>query len=122
MNEIEILYKVRKTIYELLEDRGYRISEIDKNETLDEFKTIFIQYPSREELTFITCKKNNENDRIIIFFPSIKKVGMAALNIYTNRAIEEGIKRVILVIRGNITSYCKTAIFSKIKEDIDIED
>ena len=99
MNEIEILYKVRKTIYELLEDRGYRISEIDKNETLDEFKTIFIQYPSREELTFITCKKNNENDRIIIFFPSIKKVGMAALNIYTNRAIEEGIKKTVKLLK-----------------------
>ena len=42
--ELNHIFKVRKTLIELLEDRGYKINDIDKNISFEEFIILFDEH------------------------------------------------------------------------------
>jgi hypothetical protein len=41
IDEPTILYKVRKTIFQMLRDRGYTVSEQTFSQSLEDFKNIY---------------------------------------------------------------------------------
>ena len=51
LDETTILFKVRKTVFQMLRDRGYTVSDQSYSQTLDEFKGTF--NGSRESLNML---------------------------------------------------------------------
>ena len=54
LDETTILFKVRKTVFQMLRDRGYTVSDQSYSQTLDEFKGTF--NGSRESLNMLFQK------------------------------------------------------------------
>ena len=54
IDEATILFKVRKTVFQLLRDRGYTVSDQSFNQTIDDFKANY--NGSRESLSMLFQK------------------------------------------------------------------
>ena len=65
--ECSDLYRVRKTLCQMLDDRGYVISEDDLTMNLTEFKEMFVGdngKVSRERCQITTCKESDASDQV----------------------------------------------------------
>ena len=61
------LYRVRKTLCQMLDDRGYVISEEDLTMNLTDFKELFMGDNgkiSRERCQITTCKESDSTDQV----------------------------------------------------------
>jgi len=106
------LYRVYKTLIELLNDRGYLVAQEDISEEV--FIERFKLTPnasgviSRESLFLLHSKRDDPSEQIFVFFPDEeKKVGIATINRYLQRMAEERIGKAILVLREGLTSFAK---------------
>lgn len=119
------IFRVIKTCYEMLRDRGYEIEDSEINMTRKEFiakhspnnDTIAIR---REDLTFLKYKPDN-TDPIYVFFPEPLKIGVGVLRAYMDRMRVENIQRAIVVVRVGMTPGAKagkTAMASMFQLDI----
>ena len=85
-DETTILFRVRKTVFQMLRDRGYTVSDQSYSQTNDSFKNEF--NGSRESLNMLFQKSDaidqsqtsadtfaiNEQ-KILVFYPGDDKVG-----------------------------------------------
>ena len=104
------LFRIRKTCLKMLQKRGYVVDE----EQLDMTKETFIQTwgenPTRDAMTILAEKADNETDQIFVFFPEDEKVGVKPIKTYCDRMKEEGVHQAIIVVKQNITPFAKTAL------------
>lgn len=49
-------------------------------------------------------------DQIFVFFPDDEKVGVKPIRSYSEKMLEEEVKRAIIVIKGGITPFARSAI------------
>lgn len=108
-------WRVRRTIFEMLADRGYAVSDKFKNETLDEFRALWSQTESegggRERLIILLGKMDEPKDKIIVFFPEDnKRVGVKPIRLLAEKMDEKQISRAILVVQQPLTGFARTAI------------
>jgi len=68
MDEVTKLFYVRKTLIQMLIDRGYLVSAAQKDETLEEFKQKY-QDLRRDQLTLWLRQKDDPTEQIFVFFP-----------------------------------------------------
>lgn len=45
MGEERVLYRVRKTVFEMLRDRGYKITDAQIEESYEEFEKTYLEKP-----------------------------------------------------------------------------
>ncbi len=111
---LEKFWKSRKTILEVLTDRGYPIDKKDFL-TYDEFvawanDTESIDEETLKENMGLTYEINNQPDsKIIIFWPKEPKLGTNIRTIY-QKMEEENVKRAIIVIDNSVTSFGSSII------------
>ena len=72
----ERLYRVRRTVLQMLRDRGYYVDLADIDETEDAFTEKFTQMPNRDAMTILVQKKDNPSDQIYVFWPTDPKIGV----------------------------------------------
>lgn len=108
--EASRLFRVYKTISSMLSKRGYMVSREMKDMTPTDFTNRFGEYPSREGLTILVEKADNETDQLFVFFPEDEKVGVKPIKILTDRMKDESVSSAILVLRGDITPFAKQAV------------
>lgn len=112
--EVTRLYRVRRTVLEMLRDRGYVISDTsteDLGKTAAEFENNFTASGySRESLTMFKQRRNNAADQIYVFFPRDVKLGKAAVDEYKRRLMNEGVSRAIIVLQGPMTPSANKAV------------
>jgi DNA-directed RNA polymerase I, II, and III subunit RPABC1 len=104
------LFRVYKTVAGMLNKRGYMVSSDLRQMTPDHFSSRFGENPTREALTMLVEKADDETDQLFVFFPDDDKVGVKPIKIYTDRMKEENVTNAILVIRGDITPFAKQAL------------
>lgn len=100
---LEKLWKSRRTILEILEDRGFIIPDSDKL-TLEEF----IEWAGDDDEKTIRnammlCYENIECEKILVYWPIEPSLGTNVKLIY-NEMIEKKIKKSIIVINTKVTS------------------
>jgi len=88
----------------------YMISSDIREMTPAYFVSRFGENPTREALTILVEKADDETDQMFVFFPEDEKVGVKPIMIFTDRMKEENVTNAILVLRGDITSFAKTAL------------
>ncbi|KAL3763992.1 hypothetical protein ACHAW5_007611 [Stephanodiscus triporus] len=108
--EASRLFRVYKTISSMLAKRGYMVSREMKEMTPMDFTQRFGEYPSREGLTILVEKSDDETNQLFVFFPEDEKVGVKPIKILTDRMKDESVSNAILVLRGDITPFAKQAV------------
>ncbi|EOA29561.1 hypothetical protein CARUB_v10016024mg [Capsella rubella] len=97
--EIKKLFLVRRTLMQMLKDRGYSIADSDITMSLAEFIEKYGENMNRKALVTLKAKKNDDNDKLYIFFPKRPKVGVAEMKKYTSKLKSDNVFRAILVVQ-----------------------
>ncbi|TKY44617.1 DNA-directed RNA polymerases II and IV subunit 5A [Spatholobus suberectus] len=108
--EIARLYRIRKTVMQMLRDRSYLVGDFEINMSKHEFKSKYGEHMKREDLVINKSKKDNSGDQIYVFFPEEVKVGVKTMKTYTNRMNSENVYRAILVLQTNLTPFARTCV------------
>ncbi|CAL1414357.1 unnamed protein product [Linum trigynum] len=108
--EITRLWRIGKTVYQMLRDRGYLVVESEDKISKHQFISKHGQNMKREDLTIQKSKKNDSMDKIYVFFPEEAKVGVKTMKTYINRMKTENVFRAILVVQHNLTPFAKTCV------------
>merc|ERR1719221_1252040 len=104
------LYRVYKTISSLLTKRGYMVSREMRDMTPLDFTQRFGEFPSREGLTILVEKADDDTNQLFVFFPEDEKVGVKPIKILTDRMREESVSNAILVLKADITPFARQAV------------
>ncbi|KAK1264688.1 hypothetical protein QJS04_geneDACA023814 [Acorus gramineus] len=104
------LFRIRRTVMQMLKDRGYLVGDFEINMTRAQFIEKFGESVKREDLVINKSLRNNPGDQIYIFFPDEPKVGMKTLKTYANRMKQDNVNRAILVVQHNLTPFAKQAL------------
>lgn len=58
------LFRIRRTVMEMLRDRGYEVPDAEFRRSPEQFRTTFGTAPNRHTLNFCTSKCSNPDDRV----------------------------------------------------------
>ncbi|GER40354.1 DNA-directed RNA polymerase family protein [Striga asiatica] len=122
--ELTRLYRIRRTVMQMLRDRGYMVGDFEIEMTRNQFLEKFGDSFKREDLFIMKGMRNNSSEQIYVFFPDDQKVGVKTMKTYTNRMKEEGVHRAILVVQQNLTPFargCISEISSKFHLEVFLE-
>ncbi|EOD16322.1 hypothetical protein EMIHUDRAFT_430670 [Emiliania huxleyi CCMP1516] len=102
------LYRVRRTIHQMLRDRHYMIDQSDIDMSEEDFARSYTG--EREGLTIQAQRRDDPTDQIFVFWPTDPKVGVKPIKRYMDRMNEDDVKRAILVVQQSLTAFAKQAI------------
>lgn len=105
-------FRARKTCCEMLEDRGYLVSDLDKMESFKAFQARFHQAESQRSRMLVlgTGIKDPEKKVMVFFSDENKKIGVKPIRDLTDKMAERNIQRAILVVQSPLTVFAKDAI------------
>ncbi|XP_031478771.1 DNA-directed RNA polymerases II and IV subunit 5A-like isoform X2 [Nymphaea colorata] len=101
------LWRVRRTILQMLRDRHYNVDDSELKMNLNEFADRFGQSVNRDDLIIKAPKTDDRNDHIFVFFIGEAKVGVKIMRAYAERMRSENVLRGILVVREQLTPSSK---------------
>lgn len=110
MSTGERIYRVRRTILQMLRDRGYLVDQADVDQSEEDFFEKFSTSPQRDMLTLLVQKRDDPSDQLFVFWPVDPKVGVKPIKRYMERMNEEDVKRAILVVQQNLTAFARQAL------------
>ncbi|KAG8378329.1 hypothetical protein BUALT_Bualt08G0126100 [Buddleja alternifolia] len=108
-DEVTRLYRIRRTVMEMLKDRGYLVTEEEIKMSMSTFIEKLGDNMKREDLVISRNLCNDSSDQIYVFFPD-EKVGVQTMKTYITRMKEEGVHRAILVVQQKLTSSAQACI------------
>ncbi|XP_073146648.1 DNA-directed RNA polymerases II and IV subunit 5A-like [Henckelia pumila] len=118
--EITQLYRTRKTVMQMLRDRGYVVGDFEIEMSKAHFIQKYGENMKRVDLFIVKAMRDNSSDQIYVFFPEEPKVGVKTVKTYINRMKEDGVHRAILVVQQNLTPCARTCI-SEISSKFNLE-
>jgi DNA-directed RNA polymerase I, II, and III subunit RPABC1 len=104
------LFRVYRTITNMLGKRGYMVTTEMREMTPASFRERFGEFPSRESLTMLVEKADDESNQLFVFFPEDEKVGVKPIKVYTDRMRGENVGNAIMILRVDITPFAKQAV------------
>mmetsp|Transcript_20164 Transcript_20164/g.47695 ORF Transcript_20164/g.47695 Transcript_20164/m.47695 type:complete len:213 (+) Transcript_20164:45-683(+) len=115
IDEVTKLWRVRKTVFQMLHDRGYYVSEKSLEEKKEEFEKVWKeaqdQGAGRERFLILVNHTNQTDKQLIVFFPDeSKRVGVKPIRILAEKMDERKIREAILVVKQPLTPLARTAI------------
>ncbi|KAL6183593.1 hypothetical protein ACLB2K_045004 [Fragaria x ananassa] len=108
--EITRLYRVRRTVMQMLKDGEYLVTESDINMTKEQFRSTYGENMKREDLDINKEKRSDSSDQIYVFFPNEAKVGVNTMRDYTKRMQSQNVFRAILVSQTKLTPFATRCI------------
>ncbi|CAH2069579.1 unnamed protein product [Thlaspi arvense] len=113
-DEITRLFKVRRTVLQMLRDRGYTIEESDLDLKREEFVQKFCKAMNKvnKEALFIAANKGpNPEDKIYVFYPEGPKVGVPVIKKdVVMKMRDDKVPRGIVVVPLPITGAARSAL------------
>ena len=110
IDECTKLWRVRRTVLQMLSDRGYLVPSVEKDLGFAQFKERFGDHPRRESLVMPFPRVSDPTDVIIVFFADEVKVGVKTIKAYFDQMESEKIKRGILVLQSKLSSFAKNML------------
>ncbi|KAF7327528.1 DNA-directed RNA polymerase RPB5 subunit [Mycena kentingensis (nom. inval.)] len=106
------LWKVNRTIHELVKDRGFQVADDEITMDLASFREQFSSNGSvdRNRLNFYTNSRVNPSDQIFIFFSDERNVGVKTMRKLLNILEEKAIQRGVIVFPSTMTSSARKVI------------
>lgn len=106
----ERMFRARRTVLEMLRDRGYMVDQSDVEQEEQDFYEKHGNSPQRDALTLLVQKRDDPTEQIFVFWPADPKVGVKPIKRYMERMNEEDVKRAILVVQQNLTAFARQAL------------
>jgi DNA-directed RNA polymerases I, II, and III subunit RPABC1 len=114
------VYRARKTVCEMLVDRGFIVDDQDLKQRSDELRERLhidhdssfgasVSIDSRSKLQFIAPRRENPTDNIIVFFPT-DKLGIKTVKEYVETMQNHGICHAIIVTQNQSTAQARKAL------------
>lgn len=100
------LWRVYGTVHQLVNDRGYEVTQAELSLSLADFLVNFAASGSiidRAALNFLVQHGKNPEDKLFVFFPEDLSVGVKPIRTYLERMNEQGVYRAIIVYRNSMT-------------------
>mmetsp|Transcript_34416 Transcript_34416/g.67278 ORF Transcript_34416/g.67278 Transcript_34416/m.67278 type:complete len:217 (-) Transcript_34416:1093-1743(-) len=118
--EILSLFKVRRTILQMLRDRSYVVFETQEDLEMPRFlfeqKFVKNFQVIRSDLEINRSKWLSDNTRILVVFIEGEKekstIGVKSIRGFCERIKQEGFQNSIIILHGKLTSHAKQAINS----------
>mmetsp|Transcript_1132 Transcript_1132/g.4051 ORF Transcript_1132/g.4051 Transcript_1132/m.4051 type:complete len:209 (-) Transcript_1132:80-706(-) len=113
MEPLARLVTVRRTVFEMLADRGYNVFDAEKQLTEAVFKEKHPQAVHDREagdLTIFRSKVDDPTDLVCVFWPNEMKVGKDRLDRYVEQMQSTNANRGIIILRGTMSVFAQRAI------------
>ncbi|KAL4434059.1 hypothetical protein ABPG75_000500 [Micractinium tetrahymenae] len=108
------LYLVRRTVLEMLQDRGYFIDKPELDLSREDFDD---RYTSKDalainwdEMTILVQHKEDPVDQIFVFFPADPKVGVKQVKAFAERMRSDKAAKAILVTEAKLTVFARQCL------------
>lgn len=90
-------------------DRGYLVMQKELDQTIDEFKEVHGDPPSRKDLLMVVNHEEDPADMLYVFFPEEEKVDIKTIRAYVDQMQQDSTFKAILVLQGRgLTPAAKT--------------
>jgi len=117
-NEILNIFRVRRTVLQMLRDRGYLVFDTkdDLNMSRAEFESKYVKNYKimREQLEIKRPKWNSPVSKLLVAFVEGEKekstIGVKTIRGYCERIKQDNYSSVILILNGRLTPHAKQAI------------
>ena len=132
LEDWQVMFRVRRTVLEMLRDRGYEVDESEILQTEDEFKqrldvtnsqNFYAVRPNKEELMEVNPEDENDvkykqEPILVVFAHEVDKIGKDAIrsmvnmmNSYTKKHSDDDsfqdCLNAILIVGGSVTAIAK---------------
>ncbi|EGF80785.1 hypothetical protein BATDEDRAFT_88106 [Batrachochytrium dendrobatidis JAM81] len=103
--EVSKLWRVYRTIHEMVSHRGYLVSKAELEMSLDDFRYTYTKggIIDRQGLTFLVQHSSSENDQLLVFFTDDDSVGIKPIKKICERMISQSIMKGILIYKKSLT-------------------
>ncbi|PKU82638.1 DNA-directed RNA polymerase V subunit 5A [Dendrobium catenatum] len=98
------LFLARRTVLQMLCDRGYVVAPPDLELTLSAFRSLYGEYPDLERLRISTTLVSDPSKKILVIFCGTEPVKLATVQAIFNQFGKEKLYRMIIVFQNKVTS------------------
>ncbi|XP_010922166.1 DNA-directed RNA polymerase V subunit 5A isoform X1 [Elaeis guineensis] len=103
-------FLARRTVLEMLRDRGYPIPAEQINLTLDEFRSEYGESPDRNRLSLSYSLSSQPNNKVHVIFCGTEPVKLAVIREIYMQVGKENLYGLILILQSKMTSKAREAI------------
>lgn len=106
------MWRCRRTVMQMLVDRGYNLTQEEVEKDLDTFCGEYDGRPqdNRDRINLLAYKQSSPTDRIVAFFPGEATVGTQTLKQYFEKMEEQKASAAIVVILKKISTFASKSI------------
>ncbi|ESQ41997.1 hypothetical protein EUTSA_v10015613mg [Eutrema salsugineum] len=111
--EISKLFRVHKTVNQMLKDRGYIVMDSEIEMTKEQFLEKYGGDMAREDLDTLKIKRDDDSDKIFVFFMEETdgaKLGIKDIKPFIERMQSENVFKAILVVQKHLTRHALDAL------------
>lgn len=99
------LWRVYRTVHEMLADRGYTVAPEQSEMSLADFA---VEYSSggvidRKGLSFLVSDESGEQEPLFVCFPEDSSVGLKTFRDISNKIIQQSVYKAIIVYEKSVT-------------------
>ncbi|CAL0308648.1 unnamed protein product [Lupinus luteus] len=107
--ESSLYFHSRRTVLEMLRDRGYDVPDSELTRSLPEFRSIFGEKPNHESLTIRVSLLSDPSNKVLVHFMGTSDIiRKSTIHALYNEIAEKGrLNRLILIVQSKMTVYAR---------------